>query len=261
MRRSTTWIRGASAARRVAVKALAILFWLCVWHAASMLVAKDYILASPLSVLARLAELVFTGGFWVSVFNSLLRVVGGFFGALTLGVALSALSARFCAASALTRPVMALIHSTPVVSFILLVLLWAPTQNVSFIIVILMVLPVIYLNVSRGIGNTDPKLLEMARVFRVPRVKILTGIYVPCVAPYFLSACSIGLGIAWKSGVAAEVMTYPDNSIGIALVNAKNFLENADLLAWTLVVILLNAGMEKLVTRLSNRLAARPGGE
>lgn len=255
MRRSTIWARGLPA------KVLSIVFWLCVWQAASMIIARDYILASPLSVLARLAELIFTGEFWVSVLNSLSNVLLGFLGALALGVTLAALSDRFRIAGALTSPVMALIHSTPVVSFILLVLLWAPTENVSLIIVIMMVLPVVYMNVARGISGTDSKLLEMARVFRVPRAKILTGIYVPCVAPYFLSACSIGLGIAWKSGVAAEVLTYPDDTIGIALVNAKNFLENADLLAWTLVVILLNVAMEKLVMRLSRRFAARSEGE
>ena len=45
------------------------------------------------------------------------------------------------------------------------------------------------------------------------------------------------LGFAWKSGVAAEVLSHPAFSMGKALYESKIYLETPDLFAWTLLVV------------------------
>ena len=62
--------------------------------------------------------------------------------------------------------------------------------------------------------------------------------------PYFASGCATGLGLAWKAGVAAEVLCQPKLAIGTQLYRAKITLETPDLFAWTLVVIALSFVLE-----------------
>lgn len=146
------------------------------------------------------------------------------------------------------------IKSTPVASFIILALVWLTGNYVPIFIGFLMVLPVIYSNVFQGIAQVDVKLLEMAKVFRMSRGKKLLKIYIPSVLPYFTAACRTALGLAWKAGVAAEVIGVTQNSIGRQLYYSKIYIETADLFAWTAVVILLSLSLEKIFMMFADKL-------
>ena len=112
-----------------------------------------------------------------------------------------------------------------------------------------MVTPIVYSNVLGGISSMDKKLTEMADVFAVPFPRRLRYLYLPQVAPFFRSACAVGLGLCWKAGVAAEVIGLPDPSIGINLYEAKVYLDTPDLFAWTLAIVLLSVAIEAALRR------------
>ncbi len=120
-----------------------------------------------------------------------------------------------------------------------------------------MVTPIIYSNTLAGIGNMDQKLLEMADVFEVPFRRRLRYFHIPQVFPFFRSACAVSLGLCWKAGVAAEVIGLPQGSIGERLYQAKIYLETPELLAWTLVIILISMGFEKLFLCLLDTVSHR----
>ena len=109
-----------------------------------------------------------------------------------------------------------------------------------------MVFPVIYRNVLKGISQTDPKMMEMARVYHLKFRKRLLYLYRPAVMPYLQAGCSVALGMAWKSGIAAEVIGVPVHSIGEKLYMAKIYFSTAELFAWTFVIILVSKLFEKL---------------
>ena len=106
---------------------------------------------------------------------------------------------------------------------------------------------------SQGIRQTDGKLLEMARVYRLGLGKTLRHIWLPSVKPYFLAACTTGLGFAWKSGIAAEVICSPDRAIGTELRNAKAYLETPEVFAWTVTVVVLSVLLERVLLWLVHR--------
>ena len=127
-----------------------------------------------------------------------------------------------------------------------------------------MVLPVVWANVCAGIRSTDPILLRTARVFRFSPWRTLRRVYVPSVMPHFLSACRTSLGLAWKSGIAAEVLTVLAVSIGKMLYESKLYLETTDLFAWTAVVVTCSLIIEKVLMSAIGRLGktyAAGGGE
>ena len=53
----------------------------------------------------------------------------------------------------------------------------------------------------------------------------LRYIYVPAVLPYLSSSLSSVMGMAWKSGVAAELIGQPKDTIGFYLYQSKVFLD------------------------------------
>ena len=227
--------------------ALAVAFWLCVWQAASAAVASSLILASPLAVLKTLAGLVPTAAFWHTVCQSTARILAGFFLGLAAGLALACLSAACAFVRVLLHPLVLTVKSVPVASFTVLALFWLRNAaNLSMLISFLMVVPVVYANTLEALLSVDAALPEMAKVFRLGAVRTARYIYAPAAAPGVRAACRVGLGLCWKSGVAAEVIGITSGSLGEMLYNAKLLLSAADLFAWTLVIILLSFGFEKL---------------
>ena len=239
------------------IRLWAVVFWLAVWQIASMVIHQDLFLVSPVRVVVRLGQLVTEGFFWTSIANSLLRIGGGFLLAVVSGVVLGALAARFRRVQELLAPLMLAVKSIPVASFIILALMLFSSRHLAVLISFLIVLPVIYTNVLAGIRSADRQLLEMARVFRIPAARRIRYIYLPQVLPYFLSACTVALGLSWKAGVAAEVIGMPEGSIGEQLQQAKIYLNTPDLLAWTVVIVLVSLGFEKLFLALIRRAAKR----
>ena len=89
-------------------------------------------------------------------------------------------------------------------------------------------------------------MLEMADAFGVSVIRRLIYIRLPQIKPYLMSASSVAMGLAWKSGVAAEIIGIPDGSIGESLYFAKVYLNTPELFAWTLTIVILSVGFEKL---------------
>lgn len=235
-------------------KALIALIYLAVWEAASLLVGRELLLPAPLATVRRLFELLAKGESWAYAGLSLLRIMSGYLLGVLAGVLLAVLTARSRFAESLLSPLRGVVKATPVTSFILLALLWLNSSLVPLFISFLMVLPMVWADTADAILHTDPRLVEMGRVFGLSRTKIVRKIYVPSVLPQFLAACTTSLGFAWKSGVAAEIIALPLRSIGYQLYEAKLRIETLDLFAWTLLVILMSMGLEWLLVRGMRRI-------
>lgn len=228
--------------QRIGAAALAVL----VWQAASMAVGSALLLPSPAAVLVRLVALLPDGGFWRAVWFSFCRIAGGFGAALVLGTALAFAAGRWPVVDVLLRPYVLAVKSVPVASFIILALIWMRTSALPLFISFLMVFPILYTNVLAGIRSADRELLEMARVFRVPWLRQARCILLPAAEPFLLAGSAAALGMSWKAGVAAEVIGMPVPSIGERLQQAKVYLDTPELFAWTLVIVLISVGFEKL---------------
>lgn len=232
--------------KKIIIKLLAIAFWIIIWEALARLVGSDLIICSPVTALKRLLELIRTPEFFRAIAFSSLRILSGFFAALVMGVVFAAVSSRFAVFKALLEPITSVIKATPVASFIILALIWFGSRNLSAFISFLMVFPVIYLNILEGIESADRGLVEMAKVFWFGAVKTVLYVYFPQLLPFVISACSVALGLCWKSGIAAEVIGISTGSVGERLYRAKLYFETGDLLAWTAVIIVVSTVFEKL---------------
>ena len=244
---------------------LAIAFWGFLWFLLAKRIGIDLIFPSPRTVFRELwllltersESLVRYGvqySFWHITLVSLLRVVWGVLVSIILGCLLAYLTSVSRLLHTLLSPALSAIKATPVASFIILALVWISSGILPGFISMLMVIPVVWANIYEGISSVDSELLEVAKVYRFSGLKTLKLIYLPSLRPYFKAAIITSLGMAWKSGIAAEVLCQPKGSIGIGLYYSKLYLETADLFAWTAVVIILSFIVEKGVAALLKRM-------
>lgn len=199
-----------------------IVFWLMIWQAASVFGRQEILLASPAAVLKRLFTLVTEPFFWQSLLFSGARIGAGFLLGAAAGIAGAALAGRFSIAEELLTPLVAAVKAVPVASFVILILIWVSSKNLSVVISFLMVFPILYTNTRNGLRELDTALLEMTDVFQVPRPVRLRWVILPQLYPYIRTGCSLSLGLCWKAGTAAEVIGIPNRSIGEPSVSGKN---------------------------------------
>jgi NitT/TauT family transport system permease protein len=222
---------------------LAAIFWLALWSAAALYVSQELILPSPISVFRTLLYLCGRPEFWKAAALSLLRIFGGF-------AAGTVLTARFDLMDTLFSPLIRRVRTTPVASFIILALLWMGHALVPAFMAMLMVTPIVWESLRAAILAVDPELLEMAFIYRFGAVKTIKLVYIPSVLSPYAASLATAVGLAWKSGIAAEVLCLPRLAIGTNLYYSKIYLETPSLFAWTIVVIVLSFMLEGLFSRL-----------
>lgn len=240
-------MRISTTCRNRIIRVLAVAFWIAVWQGISLAVGSEILVASPARTFGALLSLLREGAFYRAVLGSLMRICAGFALALALGIALGALSFAVGWVRALLHPVVSVVKATPVASFVILALIWISSKNLSIFISFLMVFPIMYENMLSGLESADAKLLEMGQVFHLSRMARIRAIYLPAAYPFLLSAARLSLGMCWKSGIAAEVIGQPRQSIGAELNQAKLFFNTPDLFAWTVTIIVVSVVFERLV--------------
>jgi len=227
--------------RRLAACAL----WIGVWQAASLLLGSDLLLAGPLATLERLFAILLDARFAGIVWFSFSRVAAGFLLAFVLGVTLGFLAHRFSVLRELLAPVVLSFKSIPVACIVVLLLIWVGSRQVSGICVFLMAFPALYLSMVEALGQVDVRVSQMLEVFDVPAVRRLFAHVWPSVLPYLMATSRNACGVAWKAGVAAELIGSPAGSIGERIYQAKILLETADLFAWTVIIVAISYACEQ----------------
>ena len=233
--------------------AVAVAFWLAVWQLGAMAANRALLIPipTPLDTLAALWRLADTGSFWLAVGSSALRICLGFAAAVLLGTVCAVLSERWGLFRAASEPLLRLVRAVPVASVTILVFLWLPRERIPGFISFLTVFPIVWSNVAGGIRSADRGLVEMARVFGMGRWDILRKITLPEIRPYFTTAIATGLGFAWKSGVAAEIICRTKSSLGNMLWSSKSAVAYDEVFALTLVIVvwsvLLESGTKALL--------------
>ncbi|MTK12432.1 MAG: ABC transporter permease subunit [Clostridiaceae bacterium] len=217
-----------------------LMFWVLIWELCSLFINNPILLPSPIEVLKVLIVLIGKGYFWKSVFSSVFRVILGLFLSIAVGVLTGVIAGVNKFIEELLEPLIVCIKSTPVMSIIILALVWFKSSYVAIFTTILMCFPIIYTNVLHGIKSVDVQLVQMANVYKVKNKYIIKDIYLPSISHYIISGILMCLGLGWKVSVTSEVLSTPKYSIGLNLLNAKSTLETAELFAWTIVVVLLS---------------------
>lgn len=233
---------------RITVSAL---FWLAAWYLLALAIGSEIFLPYPHTTVIAFVRLLGKPVFWKSIANSFTTILCGALCGILIGIILGAVAAYSQLCKAIITPLITVLRATPVASFIILVYVIVrkirlEISFVSFLIVIIMVIPIVYTNLYTAFSSFDPRLSEVAFIFRFSKWQKIKIVYLPQIRPYLLAAIQNSLGFAWKAGVAAEVICGLSFTIGQNLSDAKSNLEMDLLFGWTLTVILLSLLFEYL---------------
>lgn len=231
-----------------------LIFWIFIWELCSLFINQPLFLPSPFEVLKVLMTLIGSDYYWESVLSSLSRVILGLFLSIVIGIIVGISAGLNKFIEELLSPLIVCIRAIPVMSIIILALVWFKSYYVSVFTAILTCFPIIYTNVLQGIKSVDIKLIEMANIYNVKKKYIIKDIYLPSIKPFVISGILMCLGLGFKVSVSSEVLSTPKYSIGLNLLNSKSMLETSELFAWTIVVILLSFIFEMIFKNYIKRM-------
>lgn len=236
-------------------KILILLFWIVIWAAIAAIIANNIVLAGPIDVITSLCQMAFSISFWVTIGLSLLRITIGFLIASFIGCGIAFLSYKFKLFHDFINPLIQLMKSAPIVCFIVLLLLWVGTNFVDIITIIITVTPVYFFAIYEACQNRDINIINMLKVYKVNGPTSWRIFEWPNALPYFNQATKTGIGLAWKSGVTAQMIGAVRYTIGEGVFNSKLYLDSAQLLVWMFIVILLGWVCEKIIILLINKFS------
>lgn len=244
--------------RRVARRGAIVLAWLALWQLAALAVGNALLLCGPAEAAAALARNLADPAFWTATARSFERIALGFAAACALGLAAGAAAARWASVRDFLAPLLHVVKSTPVVCVIALLLVGAGANRATSLVVGLVVAPPFYFAALEARGARDRALDEMLAVFSVPRLRRWTCVRWPEAAPFLRAAAKTAAGMAWKAGVAAEIIGLPAASIGEQVYLAKLTLDTPAIIAWTAAVVVLGWLSERAVVALVDAGARLP---
>ena len=241
-------------AKALLSRAGVLAFYAALWALLAHMIDQPLLLPTPAAVVSRLASLLPQPMLYRTLGATLCRTLLSYLLGIAGAVLLGAACLRSRALDALLSPLLSAVRATPVTSFIVLALVWLSSTRVPVLTGLLMTLPVVYSALVQAVRAIDPKLLEMARLYRFGALGTLTQVIIPAALPAVVESCLTAIGLCWKAVVAAEVIGVPKLAVGSRLYEAKIYLETDSLLAWTILIVLLSVALEKLLRRAARRL-------
>jgi len=241
--------------RQARAAVLPLVLVVVAWEGMTRVGAVNPTVLPPPSVLVATAlTLIRSGTLFANVAGSLARVSVGFGIALLLGVSSGAVLGIFPGAGRHVAPWLDVLRPIPPIAWIPVAILWFGLGNTSavFIVFVGAFFP-IFLNTHAGICAVSQGQVNAARCLGAGRLLILSDILFPAALPQLLTGLRVGVGIAWTSVIAAE-MVGAHTGLGYAIQLNRTMLETEAVIVHMATIGVIGWIMSDLVNRLERRL-------
>jgi len=228
-----------------------LVLFLAVWQFISGFY-NPVIVPSPVETWRSFYSLAVSGLFWEQGRQTIARGLTGFGLSALVGTPLGFLIGLNQTAASLFQPLVVVLQVTPLISWLLLAMIWIGFARVPLFVVFVTTLPLIIINTIQGIKSIDLQLLQMAGVFRVAKPRIIREVYFPQVIPYLFAGLAAALGTTWRAVAMAELLSV-NQGVGAGMAIARTNLETATLFAWTIFLIILGLLTDRLLSYLSRQ--------
>lgn len=234
--------------KRALITFISVTLLLFGWQIMSWIVNMPDLIPSAPVMLNTLAELFISPSFYQSAIATILRGLTGMLFSLIAATGLSILFARNEWIYELFRPLLIIMRSIPVISFILLALIFLNPEIIPLIIAFLTMFPLLVENLTKGIRSQRTELMSMARQFRIGKWNKITQILYPQLKPFLYSGLASASGFGWRAIIMGEVLSQCSLGIGSEMKRAQIFIAVPDLMAWTLIAILISFLFDRAIS-------------
>ena len=228
-------------------KMIVAIIWIVIWIVISNHLNNELFLPGPRKVVLTLQSMIKTKNFWISILYSTYKIGMGFLLGLCLGLIFGGVASKIHLLRLFLSPMISIIKTIPVASFIILILVWVNSKQLSTCISFLVTFPMIYIAVLEGYDHVNQQLLEMVKVYKVKPITQLRYLYLSEIHPFVISSAKVAVGLSWKAGISGEIIGLPTKSIGEQLYLSKLYLDISQLFAWTVVIVIICYVFEKIM--------------
>lgn len=213
-----------------------------------------YTMPAPMTIINTAIDYIKDGSLFQDIGVSFIRVLEGFLIALVSAFILGIIVSIFSKVEIFTDLVLQILRPIPPIAWIPLAILWFGIGESSkvFIIFFGAFFP-IFLNTVEGVKNIDSKYFELARVYEVPKLKMIKKIVIPGALPSIMTGIRLGLGNAWVCVVAAE-MIGATSGVGFMLADGRSLSRPDIVIIGMLIVGIVGKIMDDALKFLRKKL-------
>lgn len=233
--------------KKVGVGLLIAAFWLVVWEVVARYINLSFVLPTVPETFSALISIFSDLDFLLISLLSVLRITSGFLSGVIIALALGILAIRLPFVKSLLSPINTIAKTTPVAVVIMIMWLMMGGAKVPMAISVLIVTPIIWQNLLDGYASIDEGLDEVCKIYGFSFIKRLRFLVLPTLLKYLLPNLVTAYGLAWKAGIAAEIICMTKNSIGQQIYNSKYMLDGPAMFAWTVIILILSYLIEQLI--------------
>ncbi|MDF2618060.1 MAG: binding-protein-dependent transport system inner rane component [Xanthobacteraceae bacterium] len=245
-----------STAARLLLTAASLAGLVLLWQLAALLIASP-LLPGPAAVVAAMARAAESGALQTNIAITLARVAASFLIAMAIGSAVGIALGRSVQLNELFGPWVVVLLNLPALVVIILCYVWfGLTEAAAITAVAINKIPNVAVTMREGAAALSRDLDEMARVYRLPRLKALREVTLPQLVPFFAASARSGLALTWKIVLVVELLGR-SNGVGFELQTAFQLFDVATILAYALaftaVVQVIELGLLQPWERRANR--------
>ncbi|MEV4644464.1 ABC transporter permease [Saccharopolyspora sp. NPDC049357] len=233
------------------LNAASILLGIGVWWSLAALGVK---IPAPPEVAARAVEMAADGTLLDDTAASLGRVLAGFALGTALAVVMGFLMGWYRPVRALAEPWVQFFRTIPPLAIIPLAIVLMGIGEVPKIFVIfLAAFLACVISTLQGVVTVDPTLINAARVLGAGDATIFGKVVVPASAPFILVGMRVGLGSAWATVVAAELIAAQEG-LGFRMQNAQLYYDLPTIFVSLITIGVLGLAMDRLLLLAERKL-------
>ncbi len=232
------------------------------WGAAAREVWPPYLLPSPADVWGFLVSVIKDGSLLPAAGTSAARVGAGYGISLVVGTALGLGLARSRVLDETLGSAVTGLQSLPSICWFPLALLWFGLNEKAVLFVVVMgALFSVTLAVRGGVRGLSPLILRAAQVLGARGPKLWTHVLLPAILPSYLSGMRQGWAFAWRSLMAAELLSQSlKTGVGHLLNTGRDLNDMAMVLGMIGVILAVGLLVDRLVFYPLERVVARRWG-
>ncbi len=219
-----------------------------IWQLAAFLV-DNRVLPTPLAVLQRLFTDVSSGELLENLWITLVRVAFSFSFAMLLGTAIGLVMGSRKRLDILLDGLLMLGLNVPALVTIILCYIWFGLTEVAAVVAVAInKIPMVVVNMREGARAVDMQLMEVAKVYRISKLKTFRLVYLPQLSPYLIASMRNGLALIWKIVLVVELLGRSDG-VGFQLSVFFQFFDIEGIFSYTLAFVLVIYLIEWLLLR------------
>lgn len=237
--------------RAIALGTLSIVLFLVAWHLLTTYRVNFFVrftnVPTPLAVYESFSHAIHDPKFLMHVLLSCRRILIGFILATLVAVPLGLIMGRFTIAREIIFPVSEILRPIPAIAWVpMSIMLW-PTneQSIVFITFLGSFFPIL-INTLQGMSMVDPVLVRASQCLGASEKDIFKEVYFPASLPHIFTGLTIGMGVAWVSLIAAEMIS-GQYGIGYFTWEAYSLVQYADIALGMICIGVLGLGSSFLI--------------